>query len=92
MKSTWIRLKSNFLKDLFFSSLPPQESKLYYDADLGCYYQYDFENKKYSVHSRVKLPEFEAAKKGGRRSESPEYIGKKTRVCGESKTLTSSMT
>ena len=34
-----------------------QESKLYYDADLGCFYQYDYESKKYTVHSRVKLPD-----------------------------------
>ena len=33
-----------------------QESKLYYDPDLACYLQYDHEKKKYSVHSRLKLP------------------------------------
>ena len=36
-----------------------QESKLYYDAELGCFYEYDYENKKYTVHSRVKLPDTE---------------------------------
>ena len=54
-----------------------QESKLYYDADLGCYYEYDYENRKYSLHSRVQLPEQEKEKtrKFRRRSSSPEYIG-----------------
>lgn len=50
---------------------------MYYDADLSCYYEYDYENKKYSLHSRVQLPEQEKEKtrKFRRRSSSPEYIG-----------------
>ena len=37
--------------------LSPQESKLYYDADLGSYYHYDKDAKTYTLHSRVQLPE-----------------------------------
>ena len=33
-----------------------QESKLYYDTERGTYYYYDPETRKYSIHSRVKLP------------------------------------
>ena len=33
-----------------------QESKLYYDTERGAYYYYDPETRKYSIHSRVKLP------------------------------------
>ena len=33
-----------------------QESKLYYDTERGTYYYFDPETRKYSIHSRVKLP------------------------------------
>ena len=36
---------------------------MYYDPDLGCYYQYDGEKKTYTLHSRVQLPEVQMRKK-----------------------------
>ena len=57
-------------------SISHQETKLYYDPDLGCYYEYDYETKKYSFHSRVSLPEAPKEKKR-KRSSSPEFFGKK---------------
>ena len=37
--------------------------KLYYDPDLGSYYQYDDQLKTYTLHSRVDLPECQMRKR-----------------------------
>jgi hypothetical protein len=36
---------------------------LYYDPDLGSYYQYDDQLKTYALHSRVDLPECQMRRK-----------------------------
>jgi hypothetical protein len=36
---------------------------LYYDPDLGSYYQYDDQLKTYTLHSRVDLPECQMRRK-----------------------------
>ena len=36
---------------------------MYYDPDLGSYYQYDGESKTYTLHSRVQLPELQMRKR-----------------------------
>ena len=40
-----------------------QRAKLYYDPDLGSYYQYDDQLKTYTLHSRVDLPECQMRRK-----------------------------
>ena len=37
--------------------------KLYYDPDVGSYYQYDDQLKTYTLHSRVDLPECQMRKR-----------------------------
>ena len=46
-----------------YTSVPLQKSKLYYDPDLGSYYHYDKENKTYTLHSRVDVPELQMRKR-----------------------------
>ncbi len=58
-----------------------QESKLYYDPDLACYLQYDYDKKEYSVHSRLKLPPSEDKEKRNKHedveiSSDEEFLGK----------------
>jgi hypothetical protein len=40
-----------------------QRAKLYYDPNLGSYYQYDDQLKTYTLHSRVDLPECQMRRK-----------------------------
>ena len=40
-----------------------QRAKLYYDPDLGSYYQYDDQLRTYTLHSRVDLPECQMRRK-----------------------------
>ena len=36
---------------------------MYYDPDLGSYYEYNGETKTYTLHSRVQLPELQMRKR-----------------------------